>query len=359
MEYMKRVSKEYFFSFLKTQGKHISTAFFVGGFISDYFFLPKTDSVFTPYIGTLYLIGFAFALFGRSTLLTKAKGDVFGNKITTLFSLLLAYFSGSILSYVFILYFRSALVAASLPFLSFALFAMFANEFVRTKEYRTYLDLCVFFFALTSVAVFVTPYIIGSVTFLSFAVAIVVSLALSFAFIWLLLRYSSNAVVGILKPILLAIWAPLLFIFLYSTESLPPLPVSLSSAKIYHSIERVGDEYRVKEEEKQKVSSVYHVIEGSPLYFFSTIYAPVTLSAPITHAWEYYNEDKGEWQEKMRVDFTIVGGRKDGYRGYSMLTGTMPGKWRVNVYLDNKRLIGRHYFSLESTAPTKLVESAR
>ena len=236
---------------------------------------------------------------------------------------------------------------------------MFANEFVRTTRYRTYVDITIFFFSVTAVLVFVMPYLVGAVNALSFFASLFVSLIVSLLFTRLVLRYSEKGVLGKTFLYILTLWSPLLFCALYLTYSLPPLPVSLTSAKLYHSISKEGDMYHVKEEKREKVSSVYHVVEGKPISFFSSVYAPVSLSAPVSHAWEYYDEKNHVWKEELRVSFTIVGGRKDGYRGYSTLTKTMPGKWRVSVYLDKKRLIGRHYFSLESKAPEMLIESTR
>ncbi len=338
-------------SFFKNHGKHLSSILFVASFIIDFAFLPGVTHPLTPVIGILYALGFGGALFARSYLLTKAKGDVFTNKLSSVLSILLAFFSGSLLSYIFVLYYRSSYLAGAVPFFLFALFVIFANEYIKSKKYRTYLDVSVFYFTVTALSLFLFPFLFHSVSNIVFLYSLTVAFFLSIVYTYLLISILPKELVQ--KKILYAItlWAPCAFAFLYSTESIPPLPLSITSAAIYQSVEKIGNEYHVTEEVRDGVSTTLHIREGKTLYFFTTIFAPALIKAPIEHVWELYNEETGSWNVASNVSFNVVGGREEGYRGYSMQKTTPPGRWRVSVYLDNKRLIGRHYFSLESADP--------
>ncbi len=343
----------------KAHGKHLSSLLFALGFIIDFIFLPGVTHPLTPAIGILYALGFGGALFVRSYLLTKARGDVFTNKLSSVLSVLLAFFSGSLLSYIFVLYYRSSYLAGAVPFFLFALFVIFANEYIKTKKYRTYLDVSVFYFTITALSLFLFPFVFRSVSNVVFLYSLAVAFFLSIAYTYLLISTLPKELVQ--KKILYAItlWAPCAFGFLYATESIPPLPLSITSAAIYRSVEKTGNEYHITEEVRDGLSTTLHVKEGNPLYFFTTIFAPVLIEAPIEHVWEIYDETTDAWKVVSKVSFSVVGGREEGYRGYSMQNTTPPGRWRVSVYLDNKRLIGRHYFSLESADPKAVKELIR
>lgn len=346
-------------AYFKEHGKHVSTFLFIVGFIIDFIFLPSISHPLTPYIGIFYCCGFAIALLSRSYLLTKGKGDVFSNKISSLLSVLMAFFSGSLLSYIFVLYYRSSYLAGALPFFLFAVFVIFANEYIKSKKYRTYLDVCVLYFTLTALTIFLTPFVLLKVSNEIFIFSLFLAALISLAYSFSLLKVLTPELVQKKSILGLSLWAPIVFAFLYFSESIPPLPISLTDTHVYHSVKKVGNTYEVSEEVKDEMSTAFHVIEGKPLYFFTTIFAPVAISAPIEHVWETYDENNGVWKSVSTVSFNVVGGRDEGYRGYSYTNLTSPGRWRVSVYLDAKRLIGRHYFSVVSFAPKELKEVVR
>ena len=347
------VSKKVF-SYLKEHGKHVSTALFIIGFIIDFTYLPAVEHTLTPYIGIFYTIGLGFSLFARSFLLTLAKGDVFGNKVSNLLSLFLAFFSGSILSYIFVLYYRSSYIAGAFPFFLFALFVIIANEYIKTKKYRTYLDICIFYFVVTALSVFLLPFLFHSVSSFVFLFSLVFAGTVSALYAHALLHVLTKNLLQKKIVYSLVLWAPFAFAFLYYTNSVPPLPLSITSATIYHDLQKVGSDYKVLEEVKTRVSTTYHVKEGRPLYFFTTIFAPSLISAPIDHIWEKYDENTSSWKIMTSASYPLIGGRKEGYRGYTISNDTTPGKWRVSVYLDRKRLLGRHYFTIVSEDPKEL-----
>ena len=70
---------------------------------------------------------------------------------------------------------------------------------------------------------------------------------------------------------------------------------------------------------------------------------------------EFYDEAQSTWVLKSSVAFVINGGRDEGYRGYSIFDGGLPGKWRVNVKNGGK-LVGRITFTVESVS--KAVETS-
>jgi hypothetical protein len=143
----------------------------------------------------------------------------------------------------------------------------------------------------------------------------------------------------------------------YFAKILPPLPLVLSDAGIYHSIQRAGRDYQVTTEDEPPrwralfgTFAVEHIQPNDKLYLYSAIFAPFRLSTNIVHRWEWRDPKNGNWVPQQTVRFTIHGGREDGYRAYSSKSAPRPGQWRVNIATVDGRAIGRVRFSVETQA---------
>ncbi len=150
---------------------------------------------------------------------------------------------------------------------------------------------------------------------------------------------------------------------LYFTHLIPPIPLSLRAAGIYHSVVRTQEgAYRASGEKMsifERLTHSYPVvhINGEPLYFFSAIFAPTTFSTSIVHVWQYYEEDTKTWTTKYHFTFPITGGRDEGYRGYSIKNNIIPGHWRVRVETTRGELLGSETFVVMlATSPILLEE---
>ena len=106
----------------------------------------------------------------------------------------------------------------------------------------------------------------------------------------------------------------------------------------------------VKESFWQKIipGTVINVIAGQRVFVYTAIFAPSKLNTRIYHHWEYYDGD--DWIEKDKLSFNIIGGRKDGYRGYSVKSAVEAGKWRVYVKTEQGKVLGRVSFKIKKPA---------
>jgi hypothetical protein len=145
---------------------------------------------------------------------------------------------------------------------------------------------------------------------------------------------------------------------LYILNVIPAVPLSLSHAGVYHSVLRSSDGAFIVYKEKEDTSFIakfmvfrtptYHITSADKgVYFFSSVYAPADISAPLSHVWEQYDEKTKQWVERTVVPFGLEGGRKDGYRAYSFKESMEEGLWRVSVKVDAKRVVGRYTFIVE------------
>ena len=54
----------------------------------------------------------------------------------------------------------------------------------------------------------------------------------------------------------------------------------------------------------------------------------------------WFNESKEDWQIMDEIGFNIIGGRDNGYRGYSYKNNVTNGKWKVEVITDENLVLG-------------------
>jgi hypothetical protein len=139
--------------------------------------------------------------------------------------------------------------------------------------------------------------------------------------------------------------------FLYFTNIIPPIPLSLKDAGVYHKVERIAPgEYLVLGEEKiwydrLKLYQTFTLSsENRTIYLYAAVFAPTELTTNIVHHWHYFDESKKRWVSISRITYAITGGRDGGFRGYSYKTNVFPGRWRVDVETLRGQLIGRVRF---------------
>lgn len=334
--------------------RHATTLIFLFGFITDSFLLPEVDNPITKYVGLSYLVVLAVIIPLREWVVSRNTASDFERRLFSVLTFGVSFFSGSALSFVFVYAMRSAAFAVSWPLFIILILCMAANEFISTHHYRFTLDIAVFFIAVVFYSIFNVPIIFGKVNDFVFIVSIVIAALISFSFIWLLRHTSETAESESARGFALALGVPMFVGMLYVLNVIPAVPLSLKQSGVYHNVTRTEDgEYRAVSEVDTRFfaryrSQTYHLTDSdSGIYFFSSVQAPAELSAPITHVWEYYDEEASSWVPSTTVSFSLTGGRTDGYRAYSKKENVFPGLWRVTVSVDDKRIIGRMKFKIE------------
>jgi len=126
-------------------------------------------------------------------------------------------------------------------------------------------------------------------------------------------------------------------IFCIFTNLIPPIPLSLKDAGVYHSLYRNSDGNYTATEEPQtfwdffKSYKLFHEVAGQPVYVFTSIFAPTNLNVQVIHDWQHYDETSRKWQSIEKMSLSIIGGRDGGFRTYSIMTVSQSGLWRVDV----------------------------
>jgi hypothetical protein len=270
---------------------------------------------------------------------------------------------GGLWSGFLVFYSRSAVLAASWPFMLLLFAFLVGNEAFRRYHSRLVFVSLLLFFALYSYAVFVVPVftkVIGLVTFLASGVLAIAAYWIFLRFLSALgharFRHSRWKLIGGAGAITVTMNA------FYFTGILPPLPLALSGVGVYHAIRHVGVVYEAQAESEPWTARlgleqpVIHVAPGEQLDLYSAVFAPIRMTTRITHRWQWWDGRTKHWRTQSVVSFAISGGREHGYRGYSVKSNLNPGDWRVDIDAEDGRLIGRLAFSVVPVS--KPVETA-
>jgi hypothetical protein len=284
-------------------------------------------------------------------LLLRAEGKY--EQVQKIFPLLTAFSFGAVLSFLLVYYARSSAIGASWPFLLFIGAVMFGSEFFRKRleGLRFYVILYAFLFILLSI-LFV-PTILGQITTVTFLLSVVIGIFCSFLYLGLLFLVTRAETRLILPRTIFFIGGGAAILLLsYVLGIMPAIPLVLKEGEVCKSVVRMGDVYvcdRVPRAWNEGIISPRtHVwTPGTPIYFYSAVFAPTALSGTIVHDWQH-KDNTGSWVSISRIPFTITGGRADGYRGYSYKETMEEGKWRVVVGLSDGRVIGRVPFIVKA-----------
>lgn len=307
----------------------------------------------------------AFALLGVYTVLAgvmilfmhhhDARHGIFERPSSTNYlrivaPLIVQFTLGALLSAALVFYWFSGNFIVSWPLFVLLIALMAGNDVFREHYLRPTVQIAVFYFVLFSTLATALPSLVGSISPTIFVVAGVVSLALMAGYHIALFRVRPD--LRLMRP---SPWISMCGIFLvmnaaYFLNIIPPIPLSLTQSGVYYSIERRGSEYALEAPEQSWLESFLpgQTIElkpGQRVYAFASIFAPVDLNTTVIHDWQRLTDDG--WVSVNRLFYSIVGGRHDGYRGYSYITNHTEGKWRVNVETLRGQVIGRISFTIE------------
>lgn len=337
--------------------KRITSLALIGGFVVDNFTLDRIDLWFENLIIFSYILIVALGIFIINLYENQVLRHRFFVRLYRWLPLFIQFAFGGLFSAFIIFYSRSASLTSSLLFVSVFAFLLIGNEFFRKYYTRLGFQMSLFFVGLFSFMIFFLPVLFGKMGPWMFILSGVVSLILIKAFSSLLYVY----VPGRVRRSRKVFWPSILVIFsiintLYFTNFIPPIPLSLKEAGVYHSIEKVpGGNYLTKKEERSltdvlSFKNTFHLFEYQPVYLYSSVFAPSKLNIRIFHQWQYHDVENNVWITVDSMSFPIGGGRDGGYRGYSVKQNVFDGFWRVNIITEHNQLLGRVVFEIKKTS---------
>jgi hypothetical protein len=331
----------------------LSSLSLILGFVFDALTLKRVDTLWENVwiFAHLIIVGIFIALIHTHKYDENDEAD--SNKAHFWYVNILQFFLGGIFSTYLVFYFRSADILVTWPFILILAIAFIANEALKRHYERLGFQIALFFLSIYAFAIFLVPVVmhqIGDFVFLLSGLASLLVIIFYILFLYVVGRekfYDSKKIIFYLVTgIFVVINA------LYLTNLIPPIPLSLKEAGVYHSLARNVDGNYVVTYESQGFSSyfnlypTYNEVPGTPIYAYSAIFSPSELNTTIIHDWQYYDETQKLWVSMSRVSLSVVGGRDGGFRTFSSQSDIIPGRWRVNVETMGGKLIGHLRFTV-------------
>jgi len=343
--------------------RYISPVTLIAGFTLDAIIFRQVDLWFSNILLFSYLAIASVCILLLNMILTGVlRGRSWIVAAPFLPAIIQFAFGGLFSGYV-ILYSQSAALAVSWIFVAILAALLIGNERFRHLYKLFSFQMGLLFFGVFSFLTFFLPVVLGRVGTPVFLLGGAASLAVMF-FVFRLNARLVPTVAGERKKVMQAVGAIfLLFNILYFSNAIPPLPLALKKAGVYHNVERQGDGYVLTAEPVPwyesylRYNTVFHKTAGETVFVYSAVFAPTKFSTTILHEWEFYDEKAQSWVKTATFGFPITGGRDGGYRGYSLRDNLEAGKWRVNVKTGTGLIIGRIAFTVEDVpAPVQTIE---
>ncbi|HUO88350.1 MAG TPA: DUF2914 domain-containing protein [Rhizomicrobium sp.] len=339
--------------------RHLSALSLAGGYAFDSYTFGRIDHASTHVVFLAYLAVAGTAIAVSHWLESRPPERQPSERTRTILTAVTQFALGCLLSGFCVFYLRSASLWASWPYLLLLAGIFVGNEFFKRYTTRFTLAVLLYFFALFSYAILLVPVLIAMMGTIPFLVSGIVALAVFWFFFDVLGFLGRDRLREVRPQILigtLAIYAAVnLF---YFVKILPPLPLALADAGVYHSVKRVGNAYQVVEEPQPWTTffgtpPLLHIAPADKLYLYSSVFAPGRLATVIVHRWEWFDPKARKWLPQSRLSFAIRGGRDAGYRAYSIKSRPRPGDWRVNIMTADGRPLGRVRFAVTEGAPPR------
>ncbi|MCB9805564.1 DUF2914 domain-containing protein [Candidatus Nomurabacteria bacterium] len=324
------------------------------GFIVDSLTLNRADQV----LDNIILIS-QLSLAGGTLLLTflkkekEIKSFIF-LKIQPLLPYMMQYAFGGLFSGFLVLYIRSGALITSFPFLLTLLVLLISNEFIHEKYPFLTLQTTILFIAVLSYSNMITPVILNQTGTFIFILSTLIALLIISLFVLLLTKVlpkTFSRSKDLLKGSIIITF--LVFHFLYFTNIIPPIPLSLKDGGIFHSLTKLPNgDFQVQGEKHEwyrpfkDYNNTFHWTSGETIYAFSAVFTPIEVREKIYHQWSYFDEKALRWIDSDRIPITIYSGRDSGFRGYSQKSAVFTGKWRVDIENEKGQVIGRLRFDI-------------
>ena len=233
-----------------------------------------------------------------------------------------------------------------------------ANELPAFRRLGRTLHISLFSLCVMSYFNYIVPIGIGSVGLFEFILSILVSILFLTGWGYGLLRLGAKAWPLWKDLAFPAIAIHLFFFTFYALEWIPPVPVSIQFIGIYHDVKKEEGKYLVSHQKPWwKFWNVgdqdFYFQAGDQIFCFARIFSPADFKDTVQLHWLRKNKH-GDWISWDRIPMVILGGRKEGFRGYAYKKNYEEGEWQVRVETKDQREIGRTYFSVIPDPTQKL-----
>lgn len=331
-------------------GRYIPASFFLLGFLFDIFTTDRIDQTWALLQQIVYLAIISTFLFFETVYLKKEFIESKWNRLLWRYRVEIVHFLfGSLLSLYTIFYFKSASLLSSTLFIGLMLIILVINELPAFQKLALQFKFVLLGLCILSFLNYFIPILLGFIGWVPFLISIFISLLIGLIFYLLLTRQTYK--LEELKKLFLIPYGSIvaIFFFLYLIAVIPPVPLSLKYAGIYHEVKKENNQYLLYHEKPfwafwRNGDQNYYARPGDKIILFIRIFSPTSFRDQIQVRW--LKKEKGEWQLWDTVPINITGGRDEGFRGVVSKANYAPGEWQVRIDTTDKREIGRLGFEV-------------
>ncbi len=336
----------------------------IGGFLVDYVTFTSINITLTFILLAAYwlLAGATIAFIHAYDAQKLPTSLRYGRLFAPLF---IQFVFGSLLGPSLIFYWFSGAFSVSWPLMAIIALLMVFNEAFREAFVLPQVQLPVYFFITISLASIALPYAFTSLSAWLFVLAGAIAVAIFCPFVYFLTRTATYSKRQALEVYVAIAGVLLVMNALFFADLIPPIPLALREAGLYHTLTVSGGKYTMRGETDYFLQNIFggqtvHLTAGEKLYVYSAIFAPAELQTTIVHHWQYYDETQKKWLSNNKLPFTINGGRQEGYKAYSFNSNLQPGRWRVRIENSRGQVLGNIPFTVERVQnPATLLETVR
>lgn len=341
--------------FLHRHKKWEPLVFFVGGFAFDAFLLHRIDDPLmlvhqAVYLGLSALI-IAWDLFTEAG---RASVPKWFTKVWNYREGILHFLLGTLLNVYTIFYFKSGTFLSSVAFLILLMTLLILNEVRPPQISKHILRNSLFGLCLLSYMNIVISIAMASIGVMVFLIAVGAAALILTIFVWIL-KSKLNAEKVSREIRLPFMVVALVYTLLYLLKVLPPVPLSVKHLGIYHSIEKSEDTYKLGSTRSpwrfwESGDQTFIAHQGDTIICFVQVFSPTRFKDQLFVRWQFKDPRRG-WTNSDAIPLNVVGGRADGYRGYTAKSNYQAGDWRVSVQTSDGREIGRIAFEVVLPLP--------
>jgi hypothetical protein len=335
-------------NFFERNERWLTPVALVGGFVIDNLTIRRADLLAENLLLALYFLFLLGALLVWHRLEASEQLSARAAEFRSILFLAIQFVFGGLFSALTVFYIKSASITASWPFLALLFGGMIATEYLKRHFAQFIVQLATVYLLLFTYLIVIVPLVFRQISWWVFLVSALLSLAVIFGYLMLFRRM----VPSLFGQKTRKVWLTVLGIFVamnafYFLNVIPPIPLALRESGVYKSVVRDDAGYAFAYFDRhfswRHFSMEYSIPAGSPVFFYSSVFAPVQFEQIVVHEWQRKSA-KGKWERVSSVTFPIYGGSDTGYRGYTLSEKVTPGEWRVLVKTRNGQVLGGETF---------------
>lgn len=334
--------------------QYLPALFFFSGFLFDLITIGDIDDLLNIIMQGLYLFIAGHILIVDITKNTQTENKYYAYYLKykdDIFHFLL----GSLLSAFTIFYFKSASLSNSFVFMIFLTTLLLLNELPFFQGLGAIFRSALYMLCLISYLIYVIPILFGKTGLIYFLLATIVAIIFLFTKIYILKKIKDD-ISDLYKLVVYPqVTILIIFLLLYLTKLIPPVPLSLKHIGIYHNVKKHQDQYITYHNKPwynfwSNGDQNFKARSEDKVYVFTKVFAPAGFDGKIYIRWLKDTDDGYVTSDK--IPLQVTGGRREGFRGFAYKQNYSVGDWQIRIETKGGLEIGRINLTIEEDPET-------